>query len=221
MKKIFTLIELLVVIAIIAILASMLLPALSKARQAAQSIKCVANVKQICLGANIYASENDSYLPGVKGSMVFTTADGYRNWAEGDSDVYGPRGHLDDFLSQVWKAGIDKAVFACPSKSMNTSYGDINFKDPEYPVGFSTPSRFFGLNIGAAKRPTEQVMVLDSVMQQSYYLCVPAPGWSAGTLDFTMAVHGDKWSLGFIDGHAESRKSSGLSNTDYDMFSNE
>ena len=216
MKKIFTLIELLVVIAIIAILASMLLPALSKARQAAQSIKCVANVKQICLGANIYASENDSYLPGVKGSMVFTTADGYRNWTEGDSDVYGPRGHLDDFFSQVMKAGIDKAVFACPSKSMDTSYGDVNFKDPDYPVGFSAPSHFFGLNIGAAKRPTDQVIVLDSTIQQSYYLTAPGDA----NLDFTKAMHGDKWSLGFVDGHAESRKSSSLSNDDTTMFSN-
>lgn len=58
----FTLIELLVVIAIIAILAALLLPALASAKQKAQQIKCINNLKQLTLATLSYAEDNGTRM---------------------------------------------------------------------------------------------------------------------------------------------------------------
>jgi len=62
-KAAFTLIELLVVIAIIAILAAMLLPALAKAKQKAQQINCVNNLKQVGLSFRLWGGDNGERYP--------------------------------------------------------------------------------------------------------------------------------------------------------------
>ncbi|AIE87732.1 prepilin-type N-terminal cleavage/methylation domain-containing protein [Fimbriimonas ginsengisoli] len=59
----FTLIELLVVIAIIAILAAILFPVFAQAKAAAKKINSLSNQKQIGVGIQLYAGDNDDILP--------------------------------------------------------------------------------------------------------------------------------------------------------------
>jgi len=79
-SRAFTLVELLVVIGIIAVLISVLLPALGKARQSANSIDCQARLRQMGQALHIYVSQNKGLLPW---SVVKHDKNGLTPWEDG------------------------------------------------------------------------------------------------------------------------------------------
>lgn len=111
----FTLIELLVVVAIIAILASLLLPALTAARDAARGSTCLSQLKQIALATQMYCDEHDGWT-------WYEDATGGDFMLRRDAASHPLNNGWNSFGVLLWRGYVTEPdLFGCPSAPQGTT----------------------------------------------------------------------------------------------------
>lgn len=111
-----TLIELLAGLLVVAILTALLLPNITQMKGAAESAKCVSNLRQIGMGISEYVADHDGYLPGpLSGALhAYYTADDTLNPAKGGRLACYLQGYVSPAIS-TGGGYFRSDVFVCPS----------------------------------------------------------------------------------------------------------
>lgn len=206
----FTLVELLVTSAIIILLIALLLPALTKAREASRLAQCLANLRQISILASLYAIESAGWMPMSRSTL---TAGYYLQFQKAGLIARDP-------------TGTHPAVPSCPSSFLqrndflhyNNYAWNIYFGDEVFASVYEPQWRTRVRNTRVT-RPATTAVVMDSAWRYSYQFVAGYENvayshhqW-VGPKDHLLnwapsgirpAIHPEVWNAGFADGHART-----------------
>lgn len=214
----FTLIELLVVIAILAILAALLMPGLSQAKQRAQTIVCLNNLKQLQLCWHMYGHDNDDVMP--PNNFVYEVTMGGTNSILGEDGMTWCRGlapldtnEITAATSLLFNYNQNANIYHCPS-DRSTIYGQPDtLRKRSYNMSNSancaSDSHF--RKCSEIKETTSLFIFIDTSENEiwdSTFGVIPADNlfWSSYWLDVPADRHQRGGNLTFADGHAEHWK---------------
>ncbi len=223
----FTLIELLVVIAIIAILASLLLPALSRAKEQAQGAQCMSNLKQLTLGWTMYAGDNREYLV-VNGDENFepTILNPTQNpqWCPGREDELAGCTNLFIKAGLIYPYAQNVNVYKCPADTTGVLNNDVQTSTPKTRSvsmnGWISPAQPSIQDLGPTNGCTlyHKSADLNLPGASRLWLLMDENPWSINDAfmvinpedttwgDHPASYHNHACGISFCDGHAEIHK---------------